>query len=172
MLRLAKLMRFFFGVLLIVVVTLNTSSSQTLPRMAFTPDSVNLMPGQTASVSVALSEEIICPGSAVTCDVKVNLEPLREDPRISISVAELVWVPTQWNQTRAFQISMTGSAPPLFVKTFGLYVESNSELYKAFSAKFTVVAGRAAVPSLSAWAVFMLAIMLTLIVRYRFSRGN
>lgn len=172
MFRMAKLMRFFFGVLLIFVVSLNTSSSQTLPRMAFTPDSVNLMPGQTTSVSVALSEEIICPSGAVTCDVKVNLEPLREDPRVSISVAELVWVPTEWDQTRTFQISMTGEAAPLFVKTFGLFVESNSELYQAFSAKFTVVAGRAAVPSLSAWAVFMLAIMLTLIVRYRFSRGN
>ena len=171
MLRLAKLMRFFFGVLLFFVVGLNTSSSQTLPRMAFTPDSVTLMPGQTTSVSVALSEPIICP-TGVTCDVKVNLEPLREDPRVSISVSELVWVSAEWDQTRTFQISMTGSETPLFERIFALPGESNAELYRAYAAKFTVVAGVAAVPSLSAWAVFMLAIMLTLIVRYRFSRGN
>jgi hypothetical protein len=130
------------------------------------------MPGQTQAVSVVLSDPIICPAGAVTCDVKVNLEPLREDPRVSISVAELIWAETEWSQTRTFQISMAGSAAPLFVKTFGLFVESNSELYQAFSAKFTVAAGRAAVPSLSAWAVFLLAMMLTLVVRYRFSRGK
>ena len=177
MFRLATLMRLFVGALLFFVLGLNTSSAQVAPRIAFTPDSVTLMPGQTQSVSVALSDPIICP-NGVTCDVKVDLEPLREDPRVSISVSELVWVPAEWDQTRTFQISMIGPETPLFEKTFELPGQSNSELYKDFAAKFTVVAGVAgvasvaAVPSLSAWAVFMLAIMLTLIVRYRFSRGN
>ena len=176
MFRPATLMRLFVGALLFFVLGLNTSSAQVAPRIAFTPDSVTLMPGQTQSVSVALSDPIICP-NGVTCDVKVDLEPLREDPRVSISVSELVWVPAEWDQTRTFQISMIGSETPLFEKTFWLPgpSQSNSELYRGFSPTFTVVAGVAAVaavPSLSAWAVFMLAIMLTLIVRYRFSRGN
>ena len=174
MFRLATLMRLFVGALLFFVLGLNTSSAQVAPRIAFTPDSVTLMPGQTQSVSVALSDPIICP-NGVTCDVKVNLEPLREDPRVSISVSELVWVPAEWDQTRTFQISMIGSETPLFEKIFVLPSQSNSELYSQFAPTFTVVAGVAAVaavPSLSAWAVFMLAIMLTLIVRYRFSRGN
>lgn len=174
MFRLATLMRLFVGALLFFVLGLNTSSAQVAPRIAFTPDSVTLMPGQTQSVSVALSDPIICP-NGVTCDVKVDLEPLREDPRVSISVSELVWVPAEWDQTRTFQISMIGSETPLFEKIFVLPSQSNSELYSQFAPTFTVVAGVAAVaavPSLSAWAVFMLAIMLTLIVRYRFSRGN
>ena len=174
MFRLATLMRLFVGALLFFVLGLNTSSAQVAPRIAFTPDSVTLMPGQTQSVSVALSDPIICP-NGVTCDVKVDLEPLREDPRVSISVSELVWVPAEWDQTRTFQISMIGSETPLFEKIFVLPSQSNSELYFQFAPTFTVVAGVAAVaavPSLSAWAVFMLAIMLTLIVRYRFSRGN
>ena len=169
----ARLMTFLcWGPLFFTAVINSSAAMQILAPVEFTPDSVTLMPGQTQSVSVALSDPIICPTSAVTCDVKVNLEPLREDPRVSISVSELVWVPAEWDQARTFQISMTGSAAPLFVKTFGLPAASRSELYEGFSAKFTVAAGRAAVPSLSAWAVFMLAIMLTLIVRYRFSRGN
>ena len=173
MFRLATLMRLFVGALLFFVLGLNTSSAQVGPPIDFTPDSVTLMPGQTQSVSVALSDPIICP-NGVTCDVKVNLEPLREDPRVSISVSELVWVPAEWDQTRTFQISMIGSETPLFEKTFWLPgpSQSNSELYRNFSPTFTVVAGVAAVPSLSAWAAFMLAIMLTLMVRYRFSRGN
>ena len=174
MFRLATLMRLFVGALLFFVLGLNTSSAQVAPRIAFTPDSVTLMPGQTQSVSVALSDPIICP-NGVTCDVKVDLEPLREDPRVSISVSELVWVPAEWDQTRTFQISMIGSETPLFEKIFVLPSQSNSELYSQFAPTFTVAAGVAAVaavPSLSAWAVFMLAIMLTLIVRYRFSRGN
>ena len=171
MFSLATLMRLFVGALLFFVLGLNTSSAQVGPPIDFTPDSVTLMPGQTQSVSVALSDPIICP-NGVTCDVKVDLEPLREDPRVSISVSELVWVPAEWDQTRTFQISMTGSETPLFERIFALPGESNAELYRDYAAKFTVVAGVAAVPSLSAWAAFMLAIMLTLIVRYRFSRGN
>ena len=168
-----RLMKFLCWGLLFFAAVINSSAAMQIQApVEFTPDSVTLMPGQTQSVSVALSEPIICSVSAVTCDVKVNLDPLGEDPRISIGVAELVWSETEWSQTRTFQISMTGSAAPLFVRTFGLPAASNSELYEGFSAKFTVAAGRAAVPSLSAWAVFMLAIMLTLIVRYRFSRGN
>lgn len=70
---------------------------------------------------------------------------------------------------------MIGSETPLFEKIFVLPSQSNSELYSQFAPTFTVVAGVAAVaavPSLSAWAVFMLAIMLTGLVAYRFSRGN
>ena len=174
MFRLATLMRLFVGALLFFVLGLNTSSAQVAPRIAFTPDSVTLMPGQTQSVSVALSDPIICP-NGVTCDVKVDLEPLREDPRVSISVSELVWVPAEWDQTRTFQISMIGSETPLFEKIFVLPSQSNSELYSQFAPTFTVVAGVAAVaavPSLSAWAVFMLAIMLTGLVAYRFARSN
>jgi hypothetical protein len=169
---LARLMTFLCcGPLFFIAGMSSSSAMQMMDRIEFTPDSVTLMPGQTKPVSVELSDPIICP-NGVVCDLKVNLESLQEDPRISISVSELAWAPTEWNQARTFEISMTGSASPLRVYSLSGSVASASELYAGFSPKFTVVAGRAAVPSLSAWAVFMLAIMLTWLVAYRFSRGN
>lgn len=96
-----------------------------------TPGSVTLAPGQSAQVSFALAQPIICPGSP--CNVVIDFSA-SQSQGVTVSPAILTWDTTEWAQPRLMIVTLSAQTPATQSQTVTLSAtaDSNSVYYDNF----------------------------------------
>lgn len=124
-----------------VVLIFSVASAHAQDRVALSPDSVLLLPGDSIQVTVSLNEPIIVP----TPPGYVTLDMQSGDERVSLSPATLQWSESNWFQSQTFRIEMTGNEAPAYEFSFaslGVVIDSNSEYFNGYVPTFSVIVGR------------------------------
>jgi len=96
-----------------------------------TPGSVTLAPGQSAQVSFALDEPIICQGSP--CEVVLDFSA-SQTLGLSLSPAIITWEQNDWSQPRVMTVTLSAQTPATQSQTVTLSAtaDSNSVYYDNF----------------------------------------
>lgn len=131
----------FWRISSLVALIFSVASAHAEDRLAFSPNSVQLLPGDSIQVTVSLSEPVIVPEPPGY----VTLNLLSGDERVSISPSTLTWSDSDWFQSQTFRIEMTGNEAPrreFSLASLGITIDSNSEFYKEYIPTFSVIAGR------------------------------
>ena len=114
------------------------------PRLAFAPDTLQLLAGATAHVDVSINEPIISPASAGGNYILVNFTST--DPRVSFEPDHLLWHGLDttfgwnyWEHHRSLNVTVADVDPQtVATDVVQIALESTSELFRGFEPAFHV----------------------------------
>ena len=120
-----------------LAVIVPTQAMATTPRIALSPVSTTLAPGQTQAVTITLDNPIVCQSG--TCDVVLDFSA-SQTLGVTMTPSVITFLPSNWftpqTVTVAFDLNHSAQYPQ--VVTLAAVAASNSEYYRGFRVGFPV----------------------------------
>lgn len=120
-----------------LAVLVPTQAMATTPRIALSPVSTTLAPGQTQAVTITLDNPIVCQSG--TCDVVLDFSA-SQTLGVTMTPSVITFIPSNWftSQTVTVALDLNTLAQYPQVVTLAAVAASNSEYYRGFSVGFPV----------------------------------
>ena len=120
-----------------LAVLVPTQAMATTPRIALSPASTTLAPGQTQAVTITLDNPIVCQSG--TCDVVLDFSA-SQALGVTMTPNIVTFIPSNWStpQTVTVAFDLNHSALYPQVVTLAAVAVSNSEYYRGFRVGFPV----------------------------------
>lgn len=127
----------FAGLVVALLTLVPLSASATVPKIAPTPSSSSLAPGQSVAVNFALAEPIIC--ASGPCDVTLDFASA-QTLGLTASPTSVTWPANQWAQTRTNTFTLDPNTPATYPQAVVLraVAQSNSEFYRSYAVDVTI----------------------------------
>ena len=127
----------FAGLVVALLTLVPLSASATVPKIAPTPSSSSLAPGQSVAVNFALAEPIVCPSGP--CDVTLDFAGA-QTLGLTASPTSVTWSTAQWAQTRTITFTLDLNTPATYPQAVVMraVAQSNSEFYRSYAVDVTI----------------------------------